>query len=68
MSTDSWGGALFTFDRTYGVDGEEFKGKFTCSIFSISLDDSISKRRPKRICKPNMEKKLIFSLRVIILK
>jgi FkbM family methyltransferase len=43
MSTDTWGGALSTFDKTYGVDGKEFQAVFKYPIFSISLDDAITR-------------------------
>jgi FkbM family methyltransferase len=43
MSTDTWGGALSTFDKTYGVDGKEFEAVFKYPIFSISLDDAVNR-------------------------
>jgi len=43
MSTESWGGALSTFDKTYGPDGKDFEIKFKYEIFSISLDDAFEK-------------------------
>ena len=42
MSTEAWGGALSTFDKTYGFDGEEFEALFKYPIFSLSMDDAIN--------------------------
>lgn len=43
MSTDTWGGALSTFDKSYGFDGEDFEVVFKYPIFSLSLDDAINR-------------------------
>lgn len=43
MSTDNWGGALSTFDKSYGMDGKEFKVVFKYPIFSLAMDDLIHK-------------------------
>ena len=43
MSTSNWGGALSTFDKTYGMDGEDFKVVFKYPIFSFSMDDLINR-------------------------
>jgi FkbM family methyltransferase len=39
MSSLEYGGALSTFDKTYGSDGNVFDIKFKFSILSIALDD-----------------------------
>jgi hypothetical protein len=43
MSSMNYGGALSTFDKTYGSDGKVFDIKFNFSILSIALDDLTSK-------------------------
>jgi FkbM family methyltransferase len=43
MSNESWGGALSTFDKTYGFDGKDLKVIFKYPIFSLSLDELISR-------------------------
>jgi len=43
MSNESWGGALSTFDKTYGFDGKDLKVIFKYPIFSLSLDDLIGR-------------------------
>ena len=43
MSSLDYGGALSTFDKTYGSDGKVFDIKFNFPILSISLDDLTSK-------------------------
>lgn len=43
MSTDNWGGALSTFDKSYGEDGEALEVVFKYPIFSLSMDDAINK-------------------------
>jgi FkbM family methyltransferase len=43
MSTSNWGGALSTFDKTYGMDGEDFEVVFKYPIFSLSMDDLINR-------------------------
>jgi hypothetical protein len=41
MSSENWGGALSTFDKTYGENGEEMKIIYKYPIFSISLDEAV---------------------------
>lgn len=43
MSSANWGGALSTFDKTYGMDGEDFKVVFKYPIFSLTMDDVINR-------------------------
>ena len=43
MSSDNWGGALSTFDKSYGMDGKEFNVVFKYPMFSLSMDDLISR-------------------------
>lgn len=43
MSTDNWGGALSTFDKSYGMDGKEFKIVFKYPMFSLTMDDMVNK-------------------------
>lgn len=40
MSSENWGGALSTFDKSYGEDGEDFQAIFKYPIFSISMDEA----------------------------
>ena len=39
MSSTDIGGALSTYDKTYGEDGEEMKVIFSYPIFAISMDE-----------------------------
>ena len=43
MSSANWGGALSTFDKTYGMDGKNFKIVFKYPIFSLTMDDLIKR-------------------------
>ena len=43
MSSENWGGALSTFDKLYGENGEDMKVIFKYPIFSISIDDAVNK-------------------------
>jgi FkbM family methyltransferase len=43
MSSLEWGGALSTFDKTYGYDGKELKQVFEYATLSVSLDDVVGK-------------------------
>lgn len=43
MSSDEYGGAMSSFDKTYGSDGKEFDVIFSYSMFSFSLDDMVEK-------------------------
>jgi FkbM family methyltransferase len=41
MSSTEIGGALSTYDKSYGEDGEEMKVVFNYPVFSISLDQAV---------------------------
>ncbi|MBW0177666.1 FkbM family methyltransferase [Sediminibacterium sp.] len=43
MSSDNWGGALSTFDKSYGMDGKEFNVVFKYPMFSMAMDDLVNK-------------------------
>jgi FkbM family methyltransferase len=43
MTTEDIGGALSTFDRSYGFDGKEIEVSFSYALFSISMDDAFNK-------------------------
>lgn len=43
MSSDSWGGALSTFDKSYGMDGKKLDVVFKYPMFSLSMDDLVNK-------------------------
>lgn len=43
MSTENWGGALSSFDKLYGENGEDMNVIFKYPTFSISLDDAVNK-------------------------
>jgi FkbM family methyltransferase len=43
MTSDSYGGALSTFDKSYGSDGNELNVNFRYSMMAISLEDIVNK-------------------------
>ena len=43
MSSTEIGGALSTFDKTYGYDGRPLKTVFEYTTFSLTIDDAIQK-------------------------
>ncbi len=43
MSSTSWGGALSTYDKTFGFDGKELNSVFEYAIFGVTLDDAVTK-------------------------
>jgi FkbM family methyltransferase len=43
MSSTEWGGALSTFDKTYGYDGKELTQVFEYSTISVSIDEAVSR-------------------------
>lgn len=42
MSSTEWGGALSTFDKSYGSDGKELKTVFDYATQSITMDAAVS--------------------------
>lgn len=42
MSSTEWGGALSTFDKTYGSDGKELSQVFKYSTVAIRMDEAVS--------------------------
>ena len=43
MSSTEWGGALSTFDKTFGYDGKELNQVFEYATLSVTLDDAVNK-------------------------
>lgn len=47
MTSEDWGGALSSFDKSYGFDGQELDVIFKYSLFSITMDEVLSKLNMK---------------------
>lgn len=43
MTSTEWGGALSTFDKTYGSDGKELVEVFDYATLAVSLDDAVTR-------------------------
>ena len=43
MSSTEWGGALSTYDKTFGYDGKELNQVFEYATLSVALDDAVTK-------------------------
>jgi FkbM family methyltransferase len=43
LSSDNWGGALSSFDKTYGSDGLQMEFVFKYSVYGISMDDLVER-------------------------
>lgn len=43
LSTTEWGGALSTFDKTYGYDGNMLNSKFEYYLGGMTMDEVVSK-------------------------
>jgi FkbM family methyltransferase len=43
LSSTDWGGALSTFDKTFGFDGKPLKQVFEYATYAVTLDDAVDK-------------------------